>query len=106
MAIDKSLYQTPKGLEQEAEDMGAEPIEIEIVDPEAVNISADGFEMSITSEEEEDPEFYTNIAEELDEGELQSIASDLAGDIDNDLSSRKDWEDSYKEGLTLLGLKY
>jgi len=106
MAIDKSLYQTPKGLEQEAEDMGAEPIEIEIVDPEAVNISADGFEMSITSEEEEDPEFYTNLAEELDEGELQSIASDLAGDIDNDLSSRKDWEDSYKEGLTLLGLKY
>lgn len=106
MAIDKSLYQTPKGLEQEAEDMGAEPIEIEVVDPEAVNISADGFEMSITSEEEEDPEFYTNLAEELDEGELQSIASDLAGDIDNDLSSRKDWEDSYKEGLTLLGLKY
>jgi hypothetical protein len=42
----------------------------------------------------------------LDESDVLSLASDLSGDIENDLSSRKDWEKMYKDGITLLGLKF
>ena len=104
MAVDKSLYQAPQGLEAEAEEL--EPIEIEIIDPEEVNIGIGDLELQIKPGEEEDEDFYENLADELEEAALQSLASDLAGDISNDLASRKDWEDAYKEGITLLGLKY
>jgi hypothetical protein len=105
MAIDKSLYQTPKGIEEAAAGDGAEPIEIEIVDPEEVNIKAGDVEIHIEPGENED-DFHANLAEEMDESALQSLANDLAGDVSNDIASRKDWEDAYREGLTLLGLKY
>jgi hypothetical protein len=105
MAIDKSLYQTPKGIEEAAAGDGAEPIEIEIVDPEEVNIRAGDVEIHIEPGENED-DFHANLAEEMDESALQSLAGDLAGDVGNDIASRKDWEDAYREGLTLLGLKY
>jgi len=101
MAVDKSLYRAPQGLQEED---GQPDLEIEIEDPEAVHIGIDGMEIDI--EPAEDPEFDTNLAEEMDEGELESLASELAGDIDNDLNSRKDWEKMYKDGITLLGLKF
>ena len=47
-----------------------------------------------------------NLAEVMDEGSIQSLAGDLAEDISNDLASRKDWEQMYKDGITLLGLKF
>jgi hypothetical protein len=105
MAVDKGLYQAPQGIEAEAEEL--EPIEIEIVDPEEVTIGVDGMELTLIPEEEGfDSDFYENLAEQIEEGALQSLASDLSSDITNDLGSRKDWEDAYKEGITLLGLKY
>jgi hypothetical protein len=52
------------------------------------------------------PEFNANLAEEIGDQELESLAAELANDIDNDLSSRKDWEKMYKDGITLLGLKF
>lgn len=103
MAIDKALYQAPVGIEDEADD--GEELEIEIVDPEEVNIGIGGMELSIRPDEEDD-DFDQNLAEVLDPAVLQSLAEDLAADIDNDKNSRKDWEDTYKNGLTLLGLKY
>ena len=42
----------------------------------------------------------------MDDGVLQSIASELIGLFDADVSARKDWADTYVEGLKLLGLKY
>ena len=102
MAIDKALYQAPLGMQ----DLENEPdIEIEIEDPEAVNIRADGLEIEIRPGEEED-DFNANLAEQMDEGELSSLVGELLDDVKNDLSSRKDWEETYKDGLTLLGLKY
>jgi hypothetical protein len=101
--IDKGLYQAPMGLE--AMGMSEEPIEIEIIDPEAVNIRTGDMELSIEKGEEED-DFNVNLADEVDEKYLQSMAGDLAGDIDNDKASRKDWEKAYTEGLKLLGLQY
>jgi hypothetical protein len=101
--MDKALYQAPLGMEDEADD-GPE-LEIEIVDPEEVNIDMDGLELSIRPGEE-DEDFDENLAEVIDDDVLQSLAEELASDIDNDKGSRKDWEDTYKNGLTLLGLKY
>jgi hypothetical protein len=102
MSIEKSLYQAPQGLAA----LEAEPdLEIEIEDPESVTISAGDTEIVIEPGEA-DNEFNENLAEVLDEGDILSLASDLAGDIDNDLASRKDWEKMYKDGITLLGLKF
>ena len=104
MAIDKALNQAPQGLEALAE--GPE-IEIEVVDPEAVNIGVDGVEINITpGEESETIDFNSNLAEEMSEQELQTLAGDLLGDYDSDLTSRKDWLTTYVNGLKLLGLKY
>ena len=106
MPVDKGLYQAPKGLEQLTQN---EPdIEIEIEDPEAVHIAGDGFELDIEKMDEEDgsEEFNQNLAEEMDGSALESLASELTEDIDNDLTSRKDWEQMYKDGITLLGLKF
>jgi hypothetical protein len=99
--FDKSLYQAPAGLEELS--MAEEPIEIEIVDPESVNIHMDGIDISI---EKGDDEFNLNLAEEMDDGDMSSIAGDLDDDISNDKSSRKDWEKAYTEGLKLLGLQF
>jgi hypothetical protein len=102
--IDKALYQQPVGIDA----LGAEesPLEIEIVDPEEVNIGIDGMQISLLPGEETDGEdFGANLAEDMDEGALNSMAGDLASDIDNDKASRKDWEKAYVEGLKLLGLQ-
>jgi hypothetical protein len=100
--IDKSLYQAPAGLDELAQ--AEDAIEIEIVDPEEVNIRMGELEISIAEAEDED--FGMNLAEVMDEGDLSLIAGDLEGDISNDKSSRKDWEKAYTDGLKLLGLGF
>ena len=104
MAVDKSLYQAPQGLSALAED---EPdIEIEIEDPEAVHITAGDMEIDIDPDAENEEDFNQNLVEVMSDSDLESLASDLAEDIDNDIASRKDWEKMYKDGITLLGLKF
>ena len=49
--------------------------------------------------------FDGNLADVIDEAELNRISSDLVGSIEDDLSSREDWEDTYKTGLEFLGMK-
>jgi len=102
--IDKALYQQPQGIAELAQD--EEPIEIEIIDPEEVNIHAGSLDLSIRPGDEEEDSFDANLAEELDEGELATLAGELADDIKNDLGSRTEWEKSYVQGLKLLGLQY
>jgi hypothetical protein len=101
MAVDKSLYAAPQGLEALADEPD---IEIEIEDPESVHISAGNMELDIESEDEDD--FNQNLAEVIDPSDMAGLASDLSEDIQNDIDSRKDWEKMYKEGITLLGLKF
>jgi hypothetical protein len=102
MSIEKSLYEAPMGLAS----LGAEPdIEIEIEDPEEVRIKMGGMELEI-KEGEDDEDFNVNLAEIMSESDIQSLAGDLAEDIDNDIASRKDWEEMYRDGITLLGLKF
>ena len=100
MSIDKALYEAPQGLGSLPE---AEPIEVEIIDPEEVNISGPGFEMHM---EKREADFDANLAEVIDEATLKSLAYDLLEDVEDDMRSRKDWLDIYIKGLKLLGLKY
>jgi hypothetical protein len=82
-------------LQQDDQD---EPIEI-VIGPE------DGetlFEIEVT--EEETPSFEANLAEFIDDSELEAISSDLLDDFDNDKNARKEWERTYIDGLDLLGL--
>ena len=103
MAIDKALYQLPQGIEALAAE---EPeIEIEIEDPESVKIGVDGLEIEIEPAKETDEDFDANLAEYMSEGELASLAGELIGDFDSDIGSRKDWIQTYVDGLELLGLK-
>jgi hypothetical protein len=106
MAIEKSLYAAPQGLDDlmDSPSMGPE-IEIEIEDPESVTIGMDGMEIEITPEAESEDDFNANLAEYIDEETLQTLASDLIGDFDEDISSRKDWMQTYVDGLELLGMK-
>ena len=100
--FDKAMYQAPAGLEG---DEAAEPIEVEIVDPEEVNIEAGDLSIHIEPGEPSIDDFDANLAEFLDEGELSTLVSDLAADVDNDKNSRKEWEKAYVTGLKLLGLQ-
>jgi hypothetical protein len=100
--IDKSLYQAPIGidaLEKEPE------IEIEIEDPESVKIGIDGLEIEIEPGVEASDEFDANLAEYISERDLVEIAGDLLGDFEDDISARKDWIQTYVDGLELLGMK-
>jgi len=99
MSIEKSLYQAPQGIQSLD---GAPDIEIEIEDPESVHISMDGMEIDIENNEEG---FDDNLAEYLDDDVIQSIVEELISDYDDDVSSRRDWMQTYVDGLELLGMK-
>ena len=101
MAIEKSLYELPKGLEA----ANVEPIEIEIEDPESVTIGLDGLEIKIEPEEESAEDFDANLAEYLSDSQLTEIAGDLLGDIESDIGARKEWMQTYTDGIELLGMK-
>ena len=100
MAIEKALYEAPQGLPA----IDEQPVEIEIHDPEAVDIHTADADIHI-EKERVDEDFGKNLAEDINEGVLAQIAGDLAGDFDADVDSRKDWVQTYVDGLELLGLK-
>jgi hypothetical protein len=104
MSIEKSLNPAPQGIESMIEDLGEPDIEIEIEDPESVSIKAGGLEIEIEKEDMDD-EFNENLAENLDDDVLTELAGDLIGEYQSDIDSRKDWVQTYVDGLELLGLK-
>ena len=98
-----ALYAAPQGLASLEE----EPIEIEIEDPEAVNISFDGMTINLDPDaEKEEQNFDANLAEDMDDSELMALAGELIEEVDADIASRKDWTEAYVKGLEVLGLRY
>ena len=83
-------------------------IEIEIENPDDVTIGIDGLEIDLMPKPEtpEDIPFGANLAEFMDEGELQKIASDVVELVEADIASRKDWVETYVKGLEVLGMRY
>ena len=98
MSIDKSLYAAPQGIESLAQP----DIEIEIEDPESVSIKAGDIEIEIGSDEDD---FEANLVEDLPDDVVAKLVSDLLSDFDDDINSRKDWMQTYVDGLELLGMK-
>lgn len=97
MAIEKSLYQAPVGLD------ALDPeISIEIENPESLTIEINGVEIEIIPANND---FAANLAEEMSDSQLTTIASELLSDYESDVDSRKDWIQTYVDGLELLGLK-
>jgi hypothetical protein len=87
--------------------MGDEPaIEIEIENPDDVKIGIDGVEIDLMPEPETAEDFGVNLAEYMDDGELQTLASELVSLVDADINSRKDWTEMFVKGLEVLGMKY
>jgi hypothetical protein len=105
MAIDKALNQAPIGLDEGMMVQEGPEIEIEIEDPEAVRIGVDGMPILEIEKGEEAEDFNANLAEDMDEGQLTELAGDLLGDVQSDIDSRKDWMQTYVDGLELLGMK-
>lgn len=81
-------------------------LEIEIENPDSVTVGVGGLEITLEPEAEGGDEFDSNLAEVLDEGALDTIASELTALVDADINSRKDWTEMYIKGLEVLGMKY
>ena len=96
MHVDKVVNLAP--VTDIIEMMGEEEPDIEII------LEGDGSAV-IEVNEEDDVEFYSNLAEVIDETELSDISSDLLALFDADKASRQDWEQMYAKGMDLLGLK-
>ena len=103
--MDRGLYQAPMGLDQEAE-MNPGGIEIEIEDPESVDINMGDIEIQLKPEKETAETFDANLAEYMDDGDLSGLANELVEDFDKDQMDRRDWVKTYVDGLKLLGLQY
>ena len=99
----KGLYAAPTGL---ADDLMDEPLEIEIENPDSVNIGLGGLEIELKPQKETAEDFDANLAEYMDDKELAGLASELVADFDKDVNDRKEWMQTYIDGLKLLGLKY
>jgi hypothetical protein len=105
MDIDKSLSQAPMGLNDLTANQEPD-IEIEIEDPEKVTIGVGGLEIILEPDDADmNDDFNANLAEELGDKELEMLASELIGEFDDDISARKDWMQTYVDGLELLGMK-
>ena len=98
----KGLYAAPEGLPVEE----APPIEIEVEDPESLSIGIGDVEIELRPKKETAEDFDANLAEYMEDKELAQIVTDLIGDFDKDINDRKEWMQTYVDGLKLLGLKY
>ena len=101
--IDKALEAliAPEGAPGDLADMTA--IEIEVEPGEGLG----GVEIDLDEiGEMPDVEFESNLAEVMDEGDLDSLGSELLSLIDADIASRKDWAETFTQGLEVLGMKY
>tara|TARA_Y100001937_G_scaffold112212_1_gene159606 strand:- start:4101 stop:6488 length:2388 start_codon:yes stop_codon:yes gene_type:complete len=82
------------------DEQNEEPINVEVIQP------ADDLEAEEEIIQEEADDFFSNVAETLDDTILSRLASELVTDFKKDKESRGDWEKAYTSGLDLLGFKY
>ena len=103
--FDRALYSDVPPLS--VEDLSDEPaIEIEVENPESMTIGIDGLEIDLSPQKPTSDDFDANLAEFMEEGDLQSLASDLVALVDADINSRKEWSETFVKGLEVLGLRY
>lgn len=105
MAIEKSLFAAPLGEDVEV----VEQLEIAI-EPEIMTLEDGGVEITLVPDMEDsdiaNAPFEANLAEYLDDGQLNELSGDLIGAVDGDIGSRRDWAETYVKGLEVLGFSY
>ena len=106
MAVEKIM--TPRDLAKA--EATEEEVTVEVLNPEAVSVETEdgGMIIDFTGEQVEEimsGGFDANLAEEIEESELQAMASELIGNFQSDRQSRNEWAKSYVKGLDLLGMK-
>ena len=106
--IDKVLPNEPTDIEVETEEVITPEEVVDENEIEVVETDDGGAEISFDPDAQEIPEVshFGNLAEVLDDAILDPIGSKLVSDYTDYRASRKDWEDTYKNGLDLLGFKY
>ena len=106
MAIDKKIQPTES--EIVVDQYASSPIEINIAEESNNNVEMlqDGGAIIGPQTLNMQAGFDSNLAEFVDEDELNNISSDLIADYMTDKDTRKDWEQGYTQGLDLLGFKY
>ena len=103
MAIDKGLYQAPQGL-----DIDAMLPDVEIIMPDMVENEDGSVDVTLVggTDMEGPIPFDANLVEYLSEEDMSLVVSDVMDLVQSDIDSRKDWVDTYVEGLKILGLNY
>ena len=86
------------------EEMPSEGMDIEIIEDEDGGVIVD-FDPSMRNRGDEG-DFNRNLAEELESSLLGVVGNELMGEFDANKASRKDWEDTYRDGLDMLGFTY
>tara|TARA_R110000868_G_scaffold128993_1_gene337445 strand:+ start:3724 stop:6186 length:2463 start_codon:yes stop_codon:yes gene_type:complete len=107
MAIEKALSPLPENMQAEGTEVD---LEIEVINPEMVTLDDGSVEIMLVPDagkgKDEEDEFDSNLAEDMEEDELQKLADDITGLVDADIDSRKEWADTFVKGLEVLGFKY
>ena len=108
MAVEKSVYQAPVGIDEGKGAVASEELEIEIVNPDSVTLDDGSMEITIIPDADvgDVTSFDANLAEALDDSTLDYVADELMGLIESDEDSRKEWADTFVKGLDVLGFKY
>ena len=88
--------------EQKAEELSEQPIEVNEQEDGSVEVNFDPSKVNIEGQ----PSHFDNLAELLPEDITDPIGNELVENYMDYKASRKDWEQTYKTGLDLLGFKY
>ncbi len=112
MAIEKGLYGMPEGIDEELVGAPDAVIEMAIATdediPVVVELEDGSVEISFGEEIEEidAAPFDANLADYLEDSQLEEVSGDLCDAVEGDVAARRDWADSYVAGLDVLGMKY
>ena len=109
MAIEPGVYAAPEGLE--SEDETSFDVELPgLGDTVSVELEDGSVEITFGDEPEEgslaSAPFDANLAEDLEDDDLNALASEMLEDIEADTQSRREWADTFVRGLEVLGMKY
>lgn len=106
--IEKGLYNPQaQDMSPPMSDDEAQVLQIIIDNPDAILIGDEdeGLLVEFGDAPPSDADFDANLADYMDENEMGRLASVLLEDYDNDVQSRREWIQTYVDGLELLGMK-
>lgn len=109
MAIDKNLYTLPVGMEDDESGVMLTEVDVETGEPTIVTMQDGSVEVSLGGDKDDMEDlssvpFDANLAEYIEEDELEGLSTDIIALVEADIQSRQEWVDMYVEGLKTLGM--